>query len=182
MPNWCFNTLSIDGAASAITKFREWLNNEPLTLQKIRPMPQELEETTSPVPEAQADKSKELIEKYGSDNWYDWHVKYWGTKWDIEASEDTASDNNIYYSFDSAWGPSLEATKYLSTLFPELSFTHKYYECGVGFAGSLTISGEDYDEVSYDCEDEDEKVLYRQFVIDEFDYDPFEHLEEEDES
>jgi hypothetical protein len=181
MPNWCINTLSIDGAASAITKFREWLNGEPLTLQKIRPMPQELEETTSPVPEAQADKSKELIEKYGSDNWYDWHVKFWGTKWDIEASEDTASDNNIYYSFDSAWGPSLEATKYLSTLFPELSFTHKYYECGVGFAGSLTISGEDYDEVSYDCEDEDEKVLYRQFVIDEFDFDPFEHLEEEDE-
>ena len=182
MPNWCFNTLSIDGAASAITKFREWLAGEPLTLQKIRPMPQELEETTSPVPAADADKSKELLEKYGSDNWYDWHVKFWGTKWDIEASEDTASDNNIYYSFDSAWGPSLEATKYLSTLFPELSFTHKYYECGQGFAGSLTISGENCDEVSYDCEDEDEKVLYRQFVIDEFDFDPFEHLEEDDES
>ena len=148
MPNWCFNTLSVDGAASAITKFREWLAGEPLTLQKIRPMPKELEETTAPVTSIDADKSKELIEKYGSDNWYDWHVKYWGTKWDIEASEDDSNVDNIYYSFDSAWGPSLEATKYLSTLFPELTFTHKYYECGVGFAGSLTISGENYDEVS----------------------------------
>lgn len=44
MPNYCFNTLSIDGDADGIVKFREWRNGEPLTLQKIRPMPQELEE------------------------------------------------------------------------------------------------------------------------------------------
>ena len=180
MPNWCFNTLSIDGNAADIAKFREWLNDEPLTLQKIRPMPKELDETLFPNIESNEERSKELIEKYGADSSYDWHVRYWGTKWDIEASEDDSNVDNIYYSFDSAWGPSLEATKYLSTQFPELTFTHKYYECGVGFAGRLTISGENYDEVSYDCEDEEEKVKYRYFVIDEFDYDPFEYDKEED--
>ena len=177
MPNWCFNTLSIDGDAENITKFRNWLGDAPLTLQKIRPMPKELEETTSPVPENQQDKSAELIEKYGSDNWYDWHVKYWGTKWDVEVNEDDSTDENIYYSFESAWGPSLEATKYLSTLFPDLTFTHKYYETGVGFAGSLTIKGEDYDEVVYDCDDS--KESYREYMIEEFDYDPFEDLDED---
>jgi hypothetical protein len=182
MPNWCFNTLSVDGDASAITKFREWLKDEPLTLQKIKPMPTELEETTSPVPAGQEDKSKELIEKYGADNWYDWHVKNWGTKWDIEATDiDDASDTNIYYSFDSAWGPSLAATKYLSTLFPDLTFTHKYYETGIGFAGSLTVGNEDFDEIYHDA-DED-KDAYRQYMIDEFDYDPYGgDEEEEDES
>jgi hypothetical protein len=181
MPNWCFNTLSVDGAASAITKFREWLNDEPLTLQKIRPMPQELEETISPTPDwsaADAEKAKILQEKYGADNWYDWHVKNWGTKWDIEATEDDASDTNIYYSFDSAWSPSLEATKYLATLFPDLTFTHKYYETGIGFAGTLTATNGEYDQVYFDADDD--KDAYRKYMTEEFDYDPYEGEEDEE--
>jgi hypothetical protein len=74
----------------------------------------------------------------------------------------------------------LKLPKYLSTLFPELTFTHKYYETGVGFAGRLTISGEDYDEVSFDCDDDEEKVKYREFIVNEFDYDPFEDSEEDE--
>lgn len=178
MPNWCFNTLSVDGVASAITKFREWLNDQPLTLQKIRPMPKELEDTISPTPAADAEKAKILLEKYGSDNWYDWHVANWGTKWDAEITEDDASEENIYYSFDSAWSPSLEATKYLATLFPDLTFTHKYYETGVGFAGTLTATNGEYDETYFDCDDD--KEGYRAFMIDEFDYDPYEDSEEDE--
>jgi len=183
MPNWCFNTLSVDGDASSITKFREWLNDEPLTLQKIRPMPKELEDTISPTPDwsaADAEKAKILQEKYGADNWYDWHVANWGTKWDIEVNEDDASDTNIYYSFDSAWSPSLEATKYLSTLFPDLTFTHKYYETGIGFAGSMTVGNEDFDETYFDADDD--KDAYRKYMMDEFDYDPYEGDEDEEDN
>ena len=168
------NTLNVDGAATDISKFREWLNGEPLTLNKILPMPKELEETTSPTPDSEVEKAKELTAKYGASNWYDWHINNWGTKWDIDADEDDydSTDTCIRYSFDSAWSPPTKAIVALSSLFPTLNFTLTYREDGCAFAGILKVGNGDFEDIYYDSSQDE--AAYRQFVIDEFGDDPFE--------
>lgn len=176
MPNWCFNSLRVDGDNKAsLTSFREWLGADGFKLSKIAPIPAELENTTAPTME-QTDETKRLVEKYGVSNWYDWQVKNWGTKWDVEAEVDD-NDSIILISFDSAWAPPCAAIAALGKKFPDLGFSLSYYEQGMGFAGTLTVDG---DEVSDFCVDSGEdKEGYRKFCLDEFDFDPFEHEDEE---
>jgi len=180
MPNWCFNTLSVDGDASSIAKFREWLNDEPLTLQKIKPMPAELEDTTSPTPKGQEEKAAMLTEKYGASDWYTWHINNWGTKWDIEANEEEGSsdETNIMFWFDSAWAPPTNAIAELGKLFPNLSLRLNYREDGCQFAGVMTVNGDEVFDDYYDANKDEE--AYRAFMLEEYDEDPLAEQEEEE--
>lgn len=45
---------------------------------------------------------KELINKHGSTNWYDWSIQNWGTKW---GAYDPQFDEEGNYDFTSAWSP-----------------------------------------------------------------------------
>lgn len=49
---------------------------------------------------------QEEREKYGKNNWYDWSLDNWGTKWNAYnfklVKED---DNNLHIEFDTAWAP-----------------------------------------------------------------------------
>ena len=179
MPNWCYNNLTISGDASEITKFKNWLGDEPFTLQKIKPMPAELEDTTSPTPAGQEAKAQELADKYGASNWYDWHIQNWGTKWDVEAEFDDASstDDCLIYSFDSAWCPPNLAIHALGKLFPALSITLGYREDGCQFAGILNVNGDEVEDNFVDGAKD--KEGYRQFVLSEWGDDPFEYEDEE---
>ena len=168
------NTLNVGGSAADILKFREWLNGEPLTLNKILPMPKELEETTSPTPDSEAEKAKELAAKYGASNWYDWHINNWGTKWDcdIEEADYDTTPESIVFNFDSAWSPPTKAIVALSKLFPTLSLTLTYREDGCAFAGILKVGNDEFEDIYHDSSQDE--AAYRQFVIDEFGDDPFE--------
>lgn len=151
MPNWCQNSLGISGDAIEITKFREWLDNKPLTLNKILPMPAELEDTISPTPDDQQERAKELIAKYGAADWCSWHVNNWGTKWDVDAEEDEydSSDTYIRFNFDSAWAPPEAAIIALGKQFPNLTLTLNYREDGMCFAGTCVVNGEDVEQAYY---------------------------------
>ena len=181
MPNWCYNNLTISGDAGEIAKFNAWLGGEPLTLQKIKPMPSELEDTTSPTPPDQAEKAKELFAKYGAEDWYAWHVQNWGTKWDVDAEFDDASstDDCLIFNFDSAWSPPTNAIIELSNLFPNLTITLRYREDGCLFAGILRVGNGEHDDIYVDGSKDKEQ--YRTFIIDEYGDDPFEWEEEQEE-
>ena len=56
--------------------------------------------------------SDRLKSEYGYDNWYDWQVHHWGTKWDIQCNDATLVDNVLEVSFESAWSPPVEALQY----------------------------------------------------------------------
>ena len=83
-------------------------------------------------------KMKDNLDKYGSKNWYEWSLANWGTKWDVDGSLSSQSDEHLSYNFDSAWSPPIEAFQKISEDFPELTFDLEYFEPGMCFAGKVT--------------------------------------------
>ena len=67
--------------------------------------------------------SADLIKKYGANNWYDWAVDNWGTKW---SGSSGALETPTQCIFDSAWSTPYEAFKKLSVLFPEVEMFVQY--------------------------------------------------------
>lgn len=152
MPNWTNNTLKIIGEEKTLKKFikkapkvegkegtESYLKTD-LSLDNFYSLPKRLKNTISPMPldtEIAKKTSKELIEKFGADNWYNWQVKNWGTKWDIEAElvSGEPENNELVYVFNSAWSPPIEWLKKVSKDYPDLKFLLDYEEEGMGFKG-----------------------------------------------
>lgn len=107
------------------------------TFYYAAPMPSEYKQTTSPTPWTEQE-TREMAEKYqwdantvqfklehcltpeqrefydsliakhGSENWYDWCCRNWGTKWDACHESMGETPRMTVFSFDTAWGPPLE--------------------------------------------------------------------------
>lgn len=110
--------------------------------------------------------SNALIKKYGADNWYNWALQNWGTKWGIYdatdweqiAPEDVIDLIDPDYDipedlreletvasihFDSAWSPATRIIAKLSERYPEAYFGLIYADEGGGFVGADLIAGGD---------------------------------------
>lgn len=173
MPNWCSNTLSINGPQEAIDRFhadrkaalkgKDCDFDQVITFHQVLPLPKELLNTTKTfslmteeqiratavannwsdetlqdhlkhalTPEMTADslnvmpyeKSNRLIQKYGHDNWYDWCIANWDTKWDAVRSHIDEDGSNIH--FETAWSPPTKVIRELASAYPELTFIHSY--------------------------------------------------------
>ena len=86
MPNWSYNILN---APDEVLKQIVDEGGE-IDFNTVVPMPKELQGTVSPSrdnTQEKKDASKNLIEKYGSNNWYDWSCENWGTKWNGVSDE-----------------------------------------------------------------------------------------------
>ena len=110
---------------------------------------------------------KTLIKKYGTDNWYDWNIANWGTKWDCSSSEcGYQTDEKTYFSvnFDSAWSPPSNWFYKVAQMYPKLNFKLSYYECGCWFAGVMYSQngevGEEQGEPEYIDSNSGEVVTY----------------------
>ena len=104
-------------------------------------------------------QSSELVAKYGYDNWYDWCIFHWGTKWNAyDVTEWSINEGHwngynscatIYY--ETAWSPVTALWMWVSNDYPTLDFYHEYADEGGAFLGSETIrdggiiSTEEYD-------------------------------------
>lgn len=73
------------------------------------------------------------------EDWYNWHINNWGTKWDIEISDEEISDDYIMMSFDSAWSPPVLWLEKVAEDYPQLRFTLEYEEGGCCFKGKREI-------------------------------------------
>lgn len=59
--------------------------------------------------------------KFAGDNWYNWNVRNWGTKWD--ANEVTLDEGGaLSYQFSTAWSPAEGAFKAMIEQHPNLQF------------------------------------------------------------
>lgn len=153
MPNYCTNTLNVWGDSEQLKEFKEKTMIEKngefhFTFDILFPTPKELGEDTTP-PEKREGESetdyqkrmKDRKETFGYDNWYDWRIANWGTKWDaLETyySEDKYSEDLIL-DFETAWSPPVEWLKKVSLKFPNLNFILYYIEEGTFFCGMVKI-------------------------------------------
>lgn len=135
MPNWCKNNLKIKGNGEKVLELLELMKDEDgqMTFNKLVPMPKELENTEAPTPENMSEKKKKyLLEKCGATNWYDWHCKNWGCKWDASESAFYQRGNDWYISFQTPWGPPIEFIQKVSKQFNKMTFELQYADEGYG--------------------------------------------------
>jgi hypothetical protein len=176
MPNWCSNNIRVSGPAAAIDEFAEWLDDGKNLLGKILPTPKELTEVQSPF-NGTKEESDALIAKYGFNNWYDWNIHNWGTKWDVEADVQE-NDGEIGLMFESAWSPPQRAIALLAKKFDKLSFHHAYLEEGMCFVGYDDYEGGNLVKDFY-SEDPDSDE-WQEIARDEFGWEPMEDDEDDE--
>ena len=155
MPNHVYQTLKIKNGFEEVEK----LVGKEFDIDTFFKMPEELRDISSPVKIVSDDEfeqekiryeksdknsiftigmsisqkySDELIEKYGSNNWYDWACNNWGTKWGVY---DVSLCENDTYMFQSAWSPATKIVQKLSEKFPNATFILKFADEGGGFIG-----------------------------------------------
>lgn len=169
MPNHISNILSVKGTTEQVKEVINILldENGAITFNNFFPMPEELRGTTSPtrivtqdeydeairIREEKAKKGdsflpslpitkemqKELLDKYGVDNWYDWSVQNWGTKWGAYDGY-KISDDSVF--FNTAWSTPFNAIEKLSEQFPEVEISVEYADEDFGYnVGQYTFSG-----------------------------------------
>jgi hypothetical protein len=144
MPNWITNKLTIEGpnalkvVESLATKTQEG-QVLPLDFNNILPMPENIYKGNLGTKERK---------EYGKNNWYDWSLANWGTKWNACASE--ASGNVI--TFDTAWSPVIDLIVRLSEKHPENTFKCEYAEEFLGnFTGYVICkNGEMLEDVQHE--------------------------------
>lgn len=157
MPNWCDNTVMILGEIDEVNELKEFLidNGNPFSFNKIKPIPKAL--TVAKAPLGGSEQKGEFNKaKYGAEDWYQWSIKNWGTKWD---SCETSLNYNIVlrdkgqmgYSFSTAWAPPIPVYDELANMFPNINIFINYDESGMGFSGWRYYSeGEVKQSTEYD--------------------------------
>jgi len=155
MPNWCFNTLTVDatteGGKALVEAFRPKYKYEDSDglyarpFQDLMPCPDALHCDAGFFGEG-TDKEKEMLAIYASNkanhgyaHWYDWQVANWGTKWDARV-EDFQDENpkDVMIYFDTAWSPPVEFLRWFSEKNPDVVFSMEYDEEGMFFEGKTT--------------------------------------------
>lgn len=147
MPNWCNNSIMIQGSTDTIKTLWDEANRDGSgLLNAMKPMPKELEDTTSPTPE---DSNQPKID--GHDNWYSWRVENWGCKWDVDSEGLEYTDNgdgtaSISGWFESPWAPPIEAYNTFVEDMDGCSLVADYHEPGMDFAGFYDNGDDEYME------------------------------------
>lgn len=158
MPNHVTNHLKFKGSKKDLTKLKKDVKSSGavFSFNSFYPMPDELNITspvkivtekeyakflkkkengeleqyaTIPITKAMQD---EFLKKYGVDDWYNWRIYHWGTKWDCYSiiSDNWNSDNEI--EFQTAWSTPKSALIKLSELFPKVEISVRFYDEDIG--------------------------------------------------
>lgn len=136
MPNWCHNTIIVP--RRMVEKIVNSKGEVDFSL--ALPIPEELKNTVAPTTGISEQESKRLKSLYGSDNWYDWSVRNWGTKWNAKDTDIDASDSSdeIIITFSTPWSHPEQWIRFISHRYP-LSIIHVEWEEEQGFGASYTI-------------------------------------------
>jgi len=168
MPNWCSNSVRITGPNPKIEKLKKAIEANEF-LHHLFPMPAELKGTTAgPQATTRAEKQARarLTKKYGYDNWYDWSINNWGTKWEVvtddhnkpevtELTEQNEGESELNFYFETAWSPPIGAYEKYLTDNEEVSIFATYYEPGCDFMGVWDSGGDSCYQVSDYKSDDD---------------------------
>lgn len=80
------------------------------------------------------------LEEYGTMDWYDWHCKYWGTKWNTrEPVVKYKGDGKAEVYFETAWSHPLPVMVFLAMYYPDVKITIKYADEDLGYNCGMEI-------------------------------------------
>ena len=96
MPNWTANNVLFVGKEKQLKTLKDMLKSDEndFDFNNIIPMPKNI---------FRGNLGREEEEKYGKNNWYDWSIENWGTKWNSVDTRVELNDGSLYYTFDTAW-------------------------------------------------------------------------------
>jgi hypothetical protein len=86
--------------------------------------------------------SRKYIKEFGTDNWYNWQIANWGTKWNSYSHFGLDDDGEPFFGFQTAWSHPLPIIEALSIKFPEVKFEVRFADEDFGYnVGSYEILG-----------------------------------------
>ncbi|MCR5020356.1 hypothetical protein [Ruminococcus sp.] len=148
MPNHITNQIKLSGEDAEIHKLMETVRNDELghgtiDFNKIIPMPDTVYD---------GDLGPAEHEKYGYNNWYDWRIANWGTKWNAygyNEGEDY-SCNKDSLRLLTAWSAPHAVLEKLSEMFPTVKIEHEWADEDIGVnCGRRTYYGGERTEEYY---------------------------------
>ena len=128
MPNHVTNVISFSGDKSRISAMlKEIQNNEhgigSVDFEKILPMPDTVYNGSLGI------REREL---YGENNWYDWRIGNWGTKWNSYGYTENTTFQDGKIKFLTAWSAPHPILQKLSEMFPDVKMEHEWADEDVG--------------------------------------------------
>ena len=155
MPNWCDNEVVITGSPELITEIDNIISNNEngFEMSDFVPMPEHLVGTTS---SGSTDKfvnalAGDTTVEY--DNWYEWSIANWGTKWEVSDCYRSNDTNAIILGYNTAWAPNINFWAQFSEKYP-VEISHRYVEEGMSFIGEAKIKDGITDDYCVDIDDE----------------------------
>ena len=161
MPNWCHNRVEIYSDNPEDLKQIKSIFEAKRPLHEIIPEP---DWATIPLAEEDSTKYGNKVGEIGElpvqpdpnekrdafsfptfkstgradERWYDWRIKNWGIKWDIDSQKDQENtEDYLEYEFETPWGPPEYICSALREKFEDISITWFFDEPGCELAGYL---------------------------------------------
>ena len=159
MPNWCSNSLEIRASKEDLEAIKKQVSKSYIHKGFTLKFDTELKEWKR---EWHEEDTGELVfsfqniipmpdEKNKDDNWYEWRLANWDTKWDSSETILNERDNSLIYTFDTAWSPPMNVYVELSKQYPGATLMVSYDEPGMSFYGMHIIrNGEELSVIQGD--------------------------------
>ena len=130
MPNHITNRIKLIGDPAEVCRLLEAVKNDEygigtLDFEKIIPMPENIYRGNLGPAEQKL---------YGKNNWYDWSLANWGTKWGAYGYDESVdySANKDSLRFLTAWSAPHPVIEKLSQMFPALTIEHEWADEDIG--------------------------------------------------
>ena len=144
MPNHVANKIQFNGKQANIDKVLELIKGKHegqyIDFEKIIPMPENI---------FRGNLGLEEEKLYGKNNWYDWSIEHWGTKWNAYDIGLGMEDDDNVITFNTAWSCPLPVLDTLAEICykHDVFFTGKWADedcgCNVGIFES-DCDGDEY--------------------------------------
>lgn len=129
MPNHITTRIKITGDPEAVKRVLNKIKNDEfgmgtIDFEKIIPMPKNIFKGNLGV------REREL---YGNNNWYDWSIANWGTKWNaygFDPNTDYSKEKEL--KFLTAWSAPHPVIAKLSEMFPSVKLEHEWADEDIG--------------------------------------------------
>ena len=141
MANNCYNVMTLTGADEQLNAFEKFAKGKDAELQinNFIPVPDEL--LAVDCPNRDPASAEALTKAYGAPCWYQWKLRHWGIKWDVqEVIELKREPGSLQYGFTTPWNSlSQNAMGIISERFPGIRFQLRWEEENMEIKGEMTL-------------------------------------------